>query len=293
LIAAIPLARHNLRLGRGDRRGARRLGIFACLCSVAYALLKANHVPAFELETDMIIAAVARGFWFGGTTWLLYIALEPLVRRTWPERLVSWTRLLAGAVRDPLVARDILLSTAITSSLAAAVMALSLLARPSPVVAVKRSLAPLLGAGQCLASTALALQYSVRFGLVALLLFLLLQRLRRLRGIAPVCVGIVLAVITYTTLVDSMSTLNSVALLMALSVGASILLLMRLGHLALVLALFLDLILGLYFPGTTRLTGWYAGCTWWVIITIMLLVGYGVYFSTARRPFGEGAFLKD
>jgi hypothetical protein len=200
---------------------------------------------------------------------------------------------VAGAVRDPLVARDILLSTAITSSLAAAVIALSSLARPGSVVAVKRSLAPLLGAGQCLASTALALQYSVRLGLIALLLFLLLQRLRRLRGIAPVCVGIVIAVVAYTSMVDGLSAFNRVALLMALMAGASVFLLVRLGHLALVLALFLDLILGLYLPDTTRLTGWYAGCTWWIIITIVILAGYGVYFSTGRRPFGEGEFLKD
>jgi hypothetical protein len=216
-----------------------------------------------------------------------------LVRRTSPERLVSWTRLVAGAVRDPMVARDILLGTTITVSLAAAIIPLSILVRPGPVVAVKRSLAPLLGTHQSLAMTALALGNSVRFGLVALLLFLLLQRLRRLRGIAPVCVGIVLAVVAYANMVGSLSTFNSVALLMALIPGASVFLLVRLGHLALVSAFFLEFILGLYFPDTTRLTGWYADCTWWVIITIMLLAGYGVYFSTAQRPFGEGTFLKD
>jgi tRNA A-37 threonylcarbamoyl transferase component Bud32 len=293
LLAAIPLARHNLRQGRGDRRGAWRLAVFAFLCRVTSALLTAHHVPVFAVESATIIAVVARSLWFGGTTWLLYIALEPLVRRTWPEMLVSWTRLLSGAARDSLVARDILLSTAITSSLAAAVIALAALARPGSIAAVEPSLAPLLGFSQCFASTALALNNGVRFGLVALLLFLLLRRLRRLRGVAPACVGIVLAVIAYTSLVDDIATVNSIALLMALSVGASILLLVRLGQLALVLALFLDIVVGLLFPGTTRLTGWYAGCTWWVTITLAFLTGYGVYYSTGGRPFGEGALFKD
>jgi hypothetical protein len=293
LIVAIPLASHNLRLGRGDRRGARRLGVFVFLCTVARALLTVNHVPVYELESAMIVNAIAWACWFGGTTWLLYVALEPLVRATWPEKLVSWTRLLAGAVRDPMVARDILLGTSITCSVAAAVTPLALLLQPDRFVAVRRWLAPLLGTSQRLASMALALRNSVRFGLVSLLLFLLLRRLRRLRGVAPACVGIVLAVVAYTTMVDSLSTINSVALLMAVTMGASILLLARLGHLVLVSALFLDFILGFYFPDTTRLTGWYAGCTWWVLITIVLLTGYGVYFSTGRRPFGEGAFLKD
>jgi hypothetical protein len=53
------------------------------------------------------------------------------------------------------------------------------------------------------------------------------------------------------------------------------------------------LMLGLLLPATTRLTGWYAGCTWWTVVTSALLTGYGVYYSTGRRPFGEGALLKD
>jgi serine/threonine-protein kinase len=40
--------------------------------------------------------------------WALYIALEPYVRRRWPATLVSWSRLLAGRFRDPLVGRDVL-----------------------------------------------------------------------------------------------------------------------------------------------------------------------------------------
>jgi hypothetical protein len=38
-----------------------------------------------------------------------YLALEPFLRRTRPEVLVSWTRLLAGRVTDPLVGRDVFL----------------------------------------------------------------------------------------------------------------------------------------------------------------------------------------
>jgi serine/threonine-protein kinase len=44
----------------------------------------------------------------GGLFWVLYIAIEPFVRRRWPQVLVSWTRLLSGDFRDPLVARDAL-----------------------------------------------------------------------------------------------------------------------------------------------------------------------------------------
>ncbi len=37
---------------------------------------------------------------------VMYLALEPYFRRRYPELLVSWTRLLSGKVRDPLVGRD-------------------------------------------------------------------------------------------------------------------------------------------------------------------------------------------
>ena len=47
-------------------------------------------------------------FFVPAFVWLLYIALEPHLRRVWPETMIGWSRLLAGSVRDPLVGRDVL-----------------------------------------------------------------------------------------------------------------------------------------------------------------------------------------
>src|SRR5439155_1266433 len=44
--------------------------------------------------------------------WLFYVALEPYVRRFWPQLLIGWTRALSGGLRDPLVGRDILAGVA-------------------------------------------------------------------------------------------------------------------------------------------------------------------------------------
>jgi hypothetical protein len=44
--------------------------------------------------------------------WAFYVAIEPFVRRKWPEVLISWTRLLSGRFRDPLVGRDVLIGCA-------------------------------------------------------------------------------------------------------------------------------------------------------------------------------------
>ena len=45
--------------------------------------------------------------------WTIYLALEPLVRRHWPQVLVSWTNVLTGRAADPVVGRDVLIGVAL------------------------------------------------------------------------------------------------------------------------------------------------------------------------------------
>ena len=40
--------------------------------------------------------------------WLFYVALEPYVRRNWPDALVSWSRFCNRKFQDPVVASHIL-----------------------------------------------------------------------------------------------------------------------------------------------------------------------------------------
>jgi serine/threonine-protein kinase len=54
------------------------------------------------------VLAVSTGLFVSGTTWMLYLALEPWVRRRWPHALISWSRLLSGQFSDPVLGRDIL-----------------------------------------------------------------------------------------------------------------------------------------------------------------------------------------
>ena len=107
LIVGAMLARRNLRLGRGDRRGAFRLAAFVFAAWAVAWFFGAHHVPDFA-EIGLFIMFLAWGFAWSCLLWVLYIALEPYVRRRWPATLVSWSRLLAGGFRDPLVGRDVL-----------------------------------------------------------------------------------------------------------------------------------------------------------------------------------------
>src|SRR5260370_23232313 len=47
-----------------------------------------------------------------------YLAVEPHVRRRQPHLLVSWSRLLAGQLRDPVGGRDLLIGAAYGGCLA-------------------------------------------------------------------------------------------------------------------------------------------------------------------------------
>ncbi len=96
LIGGAFFARRNLRMGRGDRRGAARLACFLFILN-GIVFVCDNH-------TGSIVN------WLVGTgiVWLMYVALEPYVRRRWPDMLIGWNRLLAGDYRDPRVGRDLL-----------------------------------------------------------------------------------------------------------------------------------------------------------------------------------------
>jgi len=56
----------------------------------------------------LLVLAVSTALFISGFLWVLYMALEPYVRSKWPQTIVSWTRLLGGKLRDPMVGRDLL-----------------------------------------------------------------------------------------------------------------------------------------------------------------------------------------
>jgi Protein kinase domain/zinc-ribbon domain len=96
----------NLKRGRGDRVGARRLAWAAFTLQMLTFLFRAHFVASSDL-IGVVMLAIATSLLYAGAMWLLYIALEPYVRRNWPQTIISWTRLVSGRLRDPLVGRDI------------------------------------------------------------------------------------------------------------------------------------------------------------------------------------------
>jgi serine/threonine-protein kinase len=105
-VSAVLLARHNLRAGRGDRKGAARIAAFAMACAMCSWVIRASHVPT-GWEVRLVLGAIALFGLTSALLWLGYVAVEPYMRRYWPESLISWNRLQSGTV-DSLVASHIL-----------------------------------------------------------------------------------------------------------------------------------------------------------------------------------------
>ena len=112
LMGASWLAWRNYRAGRGDVGGAVRLAAIGFLGQSLGGIVAIHHVPT-PAEGSHLVDAIGFGLFVGAAAGVLYLALEPFLRRRWPQTLITWTRLLAGDVRDPLVAGHILLGTAL------------------------------------------------------------------------------------------------------------------------------------------------------------------------------------
>jgi len=107
LLAALYMARRNHRRGRGDHDGAVRLAVVMFCLEMLLWLCRTHLVPGLE-SFGLFVLATSTSLFVAALTWVLYLALEPWVRQRWPHTMISWSRLLSGQFRDPLVGRDIL-----------------------------------------------------------------------------------------------------------------------------------------------------------------------------------------
>jgi eukaryotic-like serine/threonine-protein kinase len=107
LAAAALMARRHLRQGRADRRGGAVLAGNALVAVMAAWVLAAGHVSSFG-EIGLLFLALSEATFAAAGFWLSYVAIEPYVRRNWPDALISWTRLGRGEVRNGLVASHVL-----------------------------------------------------------------------------------------------------------------------------------------------------------------------------------------
>jgi hypothetical protein len=285
LLVALPLARRNLRLGRSDRRGAFRIAVFAFVCDVLYGLLRYGHAPSALDKWFLFSGAAGTALFDAATAWVLYVALEPYVRRRWPQALVSWSRILSGHFADPLVGRDVLVSAAAAASsvalFAAAQVAPLWRGRPVAPTLVEAYLDFLLGFPRLLAWLAgFVAVTAVVMSLMLVLLFVLLTALLRGRVAGAGALWLVYTLV----LVLGVRPLPEQLPFYAAMAAVVVWIVVRHGLLALALTYLLGGLL-LEPLATARLGEWYGEPASLSYLLAAGLIGWGLYASVSGRPF--------
>jgi serine/threonine-protein kinase len=111
LVGGLVMARRNLQRGRGDRRGALVIASLTLGLALLHWLVYATHYLDVVVEQSRLGAAVGRASVSAALLALLYLAVEPHIRRLRPEMLVTWSRLVAGRWRDSMLGRDLVMGT--------------------------------------------------------------------------------------------------------------------------------------------------------------------------------------
>jgi predicted Ser/Thr protein kinase len=104
---AVWLARRNYRSQKSDPQGALRLGLLIFCLQMLVWIFNGHFVPSLGLFA-LFVLACSGSIFLAAVFYIVYLAIEPYIRRHWPHAIISWSRLMAGRIRDPLVGRDTL-----------------------------------------------------------------------------------------------------------------------------------------------------------------------------------------
>jgi serine/threonine-protein kinase len=285
LIAGTILAVRNIRLGRSDRRGAFRIGLYLFVVRMLVWILAHNNLTGAS-SGEVFRGNFSYSLFRFVVVWISYVAIEPYLRRLWPRTLISWTRALEGRWRDPLVGRDCLLAATAASAIWLGLSGWPLFEqwRGTPVTArdigldvqILKSLNGLLPAASAMLFQ--HAQFLLVFGFTMVVLLVLLRLLTRRTWIA-LTIWIPLSVIV----IDAST--PQLVLFILLS-AATLTVFFRLGVLGLMVFLGLT---GLQIPAPVALstTAWYAGPMWLFLAIFVAVAVYGFLVSLGgRRAFG-------
>ena len=89
VIGALLLARHNVKANRADLRGASRLAAFVLIGYTVAWVIGAHHLPNSNLELNSFMKNYADVLLGAALLLVIYLALEPYVRRFWPDSVLG------------------------------------------------------------------------------------------------------------------------------------------------------------------------------------------------------------
>ncbi len=291
---ALVLARYNVRNGRGDRRGATRISFFVLIVMTAAWVFGARHSTELATEVNhFLYDFLPFQLRTAGTLWIAYVALEPYVRRYYPEILISWTRMIGGRFRDPLVGRDVLVG--IVAAIAVAFTRLAyyllppLVGIPAPAPRASIDFAFLFHARDALSALLSMPSVALNRTMLITLTFVVMRIVVKRTWLAAIIAGAI-----YSFLVPGETGADQLALNTAFTLEVSALymaVLVRFGVLAMVIAFLTNAVLtqGVL---TADLSKVYASTSVWLLLLIGGFALWGFLASRDRQPL-FGAFAED
>ena len=270
VLFSILLATRNMRAGRGDRMGALRLAAMVFVLRSIETLAQI-HWAADMAMFPILVKGLSIDLAQAGGMWLLYLAVEPAVRARWPRVLVSWTRVLQGKWRDPLVATRVLQGAFTAAVIVAIVLGSSALQTSrgvliNPVdasrgISVRHTVADLAG----LARTGITL------GMLMIFVIFLFRTVLKRDWAAALAMAVVMTAINDDTW--RFPNVVDVAIYVTVMAGVAFVML-RLGLVAtIVTATVVDVLM--HTPGAQDLTKWYE----WTVIFYPLVAGLLVVWA--------------
>jgi predicted Ser/Thr protein kinase len=275
IISACVMGWHNFRNGKADRRGATRLSLIFFICQASANLLGMHHTATIG-EIAGFWSTISVAMLNASLNWVLYIALEPWVRRKWPRTMISWTRYTSKGAFDPLVGKDLMYGTACGALLAlgtAAAVALHGNNR-QPVFP---PLDALLGVRPVFAGVLGAVPSAIFNALLFFFMLFLLRLLLRKEWIAG---ATFVAIMTFATTSASTTPLVDYPI-NALAFAVFTFALLRFGLLAAIATSLVGQILSLGLP--LDFSAWYAGVAVMPFVIVAALAVFGFRVSLGGR----------
>jgi serine/threonine-protein kinase len=272
------VARRNYRQGRGDREGALRLAWIMFVLEILLWLCRGHFVAGLG-TLYLFIITISTALFIAGLTWLLYLALEPWVRRRWPHTIISWSRLLSGQFRDPVVGRDMLFGAILG-------MVWILIFRIRAIPMMHLGAVPdlpstefLMGGREALGQWLLQIPLSIIGTLQFFFLLLGLKIVLRKDWLAA------LAFVALFAFPAALSTSYVKVELPAqiLIYAVAVLIVYRFGLVPLAVAIFTVNMLG-NVPATADISAWYAPTYILALLSVAGLAGWGFYHSLGGEP---------
>jgi hypothetical protein len=281
------LARYHVKRQRGDLRGAFRLANLVFWAQMSLWIVR-GHITASIGSVGTLVLALCFALFFAAVMWTVYVALEPYARRHWPQALISWTGVLTGRWRDPIVGRDVLFGTGLTVCWLIVDRVTDLWGQAHGTTPNVGNLSYLDGGNGALGVILSAIPNNIRASLMLFFILFVMRALLRKLWLTGVVYVLFWSVQVYFQNRSTIAVPQAVEAALLYSIVVAVVL--RFGLLSLAVGTFLaEILAGL--PLTLNPSAWYFSTSIAVFAGALALVVWAFYTSTAgRRLWSDDLF---